>query len=216
MSTLTEKTYVGDVIRWEAEKNFSRIAATAVAVAALTVGTVMAKKTKSVVTPAISEGSTGDGALGTWTLGAKAIPGVYRLTCVAEASNAGTFIVLDPHGNRLADLTVASAYASDHINGTLADGTNDWDIGDEITITVSGDGKYYPAVYGAVDGTGEAAAILLEDLAITAGKSAALLAREAIIVGDYLVWGASYDSADKKAVALAQLAALGIVQAASV
>lgn len=74
------------------------------------------------------------------------------------------------------------------------------------------DSKFYPSVQGASDGTQNAVAILLDDLAITAGAPATVLRRTAIIVPNLLVWDASYTTAAQKTAALANLeSASGIV-----
>lgn len=64
-------------------------------------------------------------------------PGVYTLVCTAEASDAGTFSVTDPDGVSLPNLTVAVAYDSGTgLTFTLADGAEDFDVGDTFEITV--------------------------------------------------------------------------------
>ena len=67
------------------------------------------------------------------------------------------------------------------------------------------DSKFYPSVQGASDGTQNAVAILLDDLAITAGAQVPVLRRTAIIVPNLLVWDASYTTAAQKTAALANL-----------
>lgn len=67
------------------------------------------------------------------------------------------------------------------------------------------DGKYYPSVDGAADGTQNAVAILLDDLAITTGAVVPVLARMAIVESSKLVWGASYTTQGKKDTAIANL-----------
>lgn len=120
---------------------------------------------------------TGDGnvAAASVTLGPKALPGVYVLTCTAETGNAGTFKVRAPNGERLANLTVASAYTSDHINLTVPDGANDWDIGDVITVTVTGKAVAYAPT--ATDGSEQAALILADDLTVGTSDLAAIAYR---------------------------------------
>ena len=215
MSTLDEKNYTSDVLCFEVDREYSRKAVTVVAVAALAVGAVLAKKTKSTAVAAAVAGNTGTGTFGDITLGALAKPGVYKLKCKSAASNAGTFSVLTPDGTSLPDLTVAVAYVSDHINGTLSDAT-DFIVGDAFTITVDGDGKYYPAVSGAVDGTGEPCAVLLKEQAITTGALNTALVRDGLVISNALVWGSSYDSAPKIAAGLASLETRGIVAVASI
>lgn len=304
MTVLSEANVAGDVLRWEVDRNISRKVCTVVAVAAMTCGTVLAKKTKSTKTVAYGT-NTGNGTCGTVTLGANAVPGVYtmtcksiaaptagaatgaavagntgngtitasptvssgakvgvyRLICIEPATDLGKFILSDPEGielgvvtvgtgwsanglaftisdgstdfasgdsftitvasvpgnggifevktptgQLLSDATVGTAYSSTHLNFTIADGSTDFAVNDTITVTVAGDGKYYPAEYAAVDGTGEACAILLEDLAITAGQSCAILVRDGLLTSSSaLSWPASYDTNNKKAVAIAQL-----------
>lgn len=207
MATKDEKTYIDDIIRWFVDKLFSFKSATVVAVAALAIGTLLAKDTKSVVTEAKASGS-GTGTIGAATLGVLAIPGVYKIIFTTTGATA-LANVFAPNGLFIGILTVGTAFVSDHINLTIADGATDWTAADVVTVTVSGDGKYYPAVYGAVDGTGEPCAILAEDVAITTGRKANILVREAVIVPHYLVWPASYDSDPKKATAYASLEATG-------
>jgi hypothetical protein len=77
------------------------------------------------------------------------------------------------------------------------------------------DSKYYPSVAGATDGTENAKAILLDDLAITTGKAVPVLARMAIIEPSKLVWDASYDLLAEKTAALAYLEANSNIVAAT-
>lgn len=87
----------------------------------------------------------------------------------------------------------------------------------QVLAKKTADGKYYPSVDGAADGTQNAVCVLLDDLAITAGAVVPVLFRQAIIKPTYLVWGASYDSQGKKDTAIANLeTASGIVTATTV
>lgn len=139
----------------------------------------------------------------------------FIITVAAVPGNGGTFQVVSPSGEVLPSLSVGVAYTG-HINLTIADGTTDFIVGDTFTVSVAGDGKYYIAAYGATTGLGEACAILLQALEITAGQVATVLLREAIIADHYLTWDASYDSTNKKAVAFGQLATTNIIKAATV
>lgn len=129
---------------------------------ALTRGAVLGKITIGDITPSLENGDF-NGDLGEWTPGARTQVGVYRLICISESSDAGTFAVYAPDGSRLADLTVGVAYASDHLNGTIADGSEDADAGDLIEITVApGSEKYSLSEAAAVDGSQVPAGILLD------------------------------------------------------
>ena len=78
--------------------------------------------------------------------GANAKPGVYRVTCIAPAANAGKFTVEDPDGIEVGVATVAVAFAGP-INFTIADGAADFVAGDAFNVTVAAStGKYKLAV----------------------------------------------------------------------
>lgn len=150
----------------------------------------------------VSGTGNGDAASATVTFGRDAKPGVYTLTCTATSSNAGTFSVVAPDGERLADLTVASAYTSTHINLTIPDGSTDWGAGAIITVTLTAKVKPYTA--GATDGSQTAIGILGEGVdASTADQKAVMIARDCEVFADKLT-GAT-------ATALAQLANLNII-----
>lgn len=103
--------------------------------------------------------NTGDGAISAVTLGAHAQLGVYTLICIAAATNLGTFAVYAPDGSRLRDLTVGTAYA-DQIGLTVADGSADWIVGDDITVTVADSGKWRAYDADNTDGSQAPAGIL--------------------------------------------------------
>lgn len=71
---------------------------------------------------------------------------------------------------------------------------------------ITATGKYVPSVSGASDGTQNAVAIALDDIPTnTTGVTATVLRRMGIIVQGDLVWDATYDTDNKKAVAIANL-----------
>ena len=126
-------------------------------------GAVLGKVTKGAATIAAGA-NTGNGVAGAVTLLSKAIVGVYTLTCIAATANAGTFRVLDPNGNRLADLTVAAAYNNGHFSVTIAAGATDFAVGDSFTVTIdAGSGKYRLVNSANTDGSNVAEAVLAED-----------------------------------------------------
>lgn len=153
---------------------------------------------------------TGDGTVGAVTLGPAAEVGIYVLTGKTESANAGTFSVRTPSGGYLPDLTVAVAYASAHINLTVADGTADWDIGDVIHVTVTG-GDYAPYDPAATDGTQTADAILFANSdASGADHGITVLVRDAEVSSAMLTWPVGISDANKS-IATARLAARGII-----
>ncbi len=81
--------------------------------------------------------NTGNGTIGSITAaGEDVMAGVYTATCFAEAENGGTFVVADPDGNTIGLATPGNAFVSDHIGFTIADGSEDFDVGDTFEITV--------------------------------------------------------------------------------
>lgn len=97
------------------------------------------KVTHTVPSTGIADGgNTGNGTCGSVSAGTIPKVGTYTVECTAEATDSGTFSVTDPDGNDLGDATVGSAFTSDQINLTLADGTTDFKVGDKFTIAVTG------------------------------------------------------------------------------
>ena len=82
--------------------------------------------------------NTGNGAMGSITVSAGAMPGVYTLTIVEPGTNVGTFVVEDTLGNQVGDGVVASAFSAGGLAFTLADGSTDFVAGDSFAITVAG------------------------------------------------------------------------------
>jgi len=133
---------------------------------------VLGKVTLGAVTVTAASDNGGDGTPTAATLGGKAQVGDYTLICTAAASDLGTFAVYAPDGARLTDLTVGTAYASDHINLTVADGANDWEVGDTITVSVAaGSGQYKQSLAAAVDGSQKPVCILTDAVTVGAAET---------------------------------------------
>lgn len=203
---------LSNVLLWEQDLDQSREEVTILAGSGadreLKLGQVLGKITKGSPTITPDGGNTGDGALGSLTLGAKARLGDYRCVCIAAAANGGTFAVIDPDGRRLEDATVAAAYSGSDLNFTISDGAADWVVGDSITVTVAGgSGKVVAIDFAASDGSQEAYGVLLGDVTAPNGSDTvgAAVSRDALVVADSLVWPAGA-TADQKAAATARLA----------
>lgn len=176
------------------------------------IGTVLGRRlfgtaTAAVVKGAGVDGGTGDGGLGAVTKGLAVKAGVYTLTCIAEAANAGIFAVIDPDGFRLPDATVAVAYTHPQINFTISDGANDFDLGDAFTITVAeGDLKVVEIDFDAVDGSQRAFSIAADNATAPDGSDIEMtdLERDCIVDAGELIWPADTTD-DQKAAALATL-----------
>lgn len=142
---------------------------------------------------------------------ANAKVGVYSVRCIAAAANGGTFRVEDPDGIVIGDVAVGDTFA-DGVKFSIADGSQDFIVGEGFDITVAaGTKKYVPIDFAALDGSEKAAAILINGCdATSADAETAVLTGKAQIVPSQLVWPAGATS-DQKNAALAQLAALDVV-----
>lgn len=163
-----------------------------------------------------SNGTPGNGAVGSLTADAGALEGVYQVVFIEPVGNAGTFEVIRPDGTLDGTGAVAVAY-NGMINFTIADGSADYVSGDRIPITVdyplTGARKYAAIDFAAANGLQNAAAIAPRAYTVPDGAD---LAGEALVRGPLIVraeelaWPAGA-TADQKAGATAQLAARGIV-----
>jgi hypothetical protein len=204
---LTETTHAGGYILRELDANWSRENGTLNSGQNLAAGTVLGQ----LLTGAGAKVSgTGDGTVGAVTVGPDAQVGIYQLICIAETGNAGTFRVIAPNGTDMPNLTVAAAYSTSAISLTVADGANDWDIGDVIHVTVTG-GDYEALDLAATDGTQVARAILYASTNATdADTRCAVTARGTSVNGNELTWPDSITAA-QQAIAMQQLARAGII-----
>ena len=155
-------------------------------------------------------GNVGDGVAGAVTVGTEIQNGTYTLTCTAEAVDAGTFSVVAPNGASLPDLTVAVAYVGSHINLTIADGAEDFDVGD--TFTIDAIRKEYGIFNaGASDGTQTAVAVLFNQVdASSSEQDCVVVKRDAEVKGHTLTWNSGTTEV-QKSTAIVSLANVGII-----
>lgn len=144
------------------------------------------------VTTAAGAGNTGNGTFAaTPTVGAGVKEGVYRLTCIEPAANAGTFVLEDPDGIEVGRVTVAVAFAG-QLAFTLNDGATDFVAGDFFTITVATGTKYKLAVAAATDGSHLARAILAEACDASAADTECMVYTRGDFNEAALVFGAGH------------------------
>jgi hypothetical protein len=214
VNPITEKNVMGDIVLYEHPSHYSRDTAVIVSGAGvLKPGSVLGKRTKTAADATADGGNTGDGTISAVTLGALAETGTYKIICIGAATDGGTFAVYTPAGFRLADALVGTAYAGGHLNFTISDGAADFVVGDTFTVDVTGDGKYDFAKAGDVTGLADAAVVLLEEVDATAADvaDALVLARDAIVSEQGLVFHSSVDDATKRAAMKAGLKGAGIL-----
>jgi hypothetical protein len=204
---LTETTHAGGYILRELDANWSRENGVLNSGQNLSAGTVLGR----IITASGAKVSgTGDGTVGAVTVGPDAQVGIYQLIGLTEAGNGGTFRVLAPDGSSMPNLTVAVAYSTSAISLTVADGANDWDIGDVIHVTVVG-GDFQILNPAATNGTQVASAILYAPVNATDGDTrCTVTARGTAVNGNELIWPDSISAANR-AIATQQLARAGIV-----
>lgn len=191
MATLNEGKHNGEYIVSEANKTRSREAASLASGNDLSAASVVGVVATATTTAGGS--NTGNGTAGAVTFGKDALEGKYNLTCTATATNAGTFRVVSPEGNDLADLTVGTAYAGSHINLTISDGSTDFAVNDTFEIEVSfktGDRlnvtEYDPA---ATNGGAIVAGVLFDNTdASTAAQNCVVIRRDAEVRDSDLAW----------------------------
>jgi len=220
MSHQHEANNFRDIVRYEDDSagRLSREVVTVLSGQDLVMGAVIGKITLGTCPTTGTAGSnTGAGTCITVTAGLKAKVGIYTLVCTHIVTGSGIFSVEDPDGFALPD-AVVGAYINDQINFTLADSSPDFAVGDRFTITIAaGSGSVKEIALGAitaVDGAQHAYGILTDDCDATGGAEAAVaIVKDAVIVAANLVWpdGSPAVSAAEKTVALAELAAKGIV-----
>jgi hypothetical protein len=212
MTEKVETLHAAGFLISEANGNRSRDNGILVTGQNLGAGTVLGKTvTAGTITGAAAAGNVGNGTIGSLTVGAGAKEGVYKITIVEPAANAGEFAVEDPQGRTVGNGTVAVAFTGE-INFTLADGATDFSSGDQFNVTVSQTtAKYKILAPAGTDGSERAAAILLADVNATAADQlCAVVSRHAEVNGNELVYPGGITAAEKD-LAIAQLEALGIM-----
>ncbi|MEY2687381.1 MAG: hypothetical protein RL375_1579 [Pseudomonadota bacterium] len=160
-------------------------------------------------TPAIV--GTGTGAMSSISLGKQAQLGTYRVTLLATSATA-EFEVIAPNGSKLKKGVVGTAYTSDHINFSIANGGT-MTVGDYYNIVVAGYTAPVAKLWDptAVDGTHEAWGVLLAATdATSAAQDAVAITRLAEVAIDKLAWKSTVTAA-QKAEAYRQLAARQII-----
>ena len=204
---LNEKPRTGDFLLSEANGTLSRENGILASGQNLLAGAIVACLLAAVGAKA---SGGGNGTISAVTLGSDAEPGVYVLTNIATSSNAGTFSVRAPSGAYLPNLTVGVAYASSHINLTVADGGTDWGSDAVIHVTVT-PGEYTELDPTEDDGSQIAAGVLWDNTNATDADAACVVVRRAAEVkADALVWPSGITEG-QKSTAIAQLNELGIV-----
>lgn len=178
-------------------------------------GAVLGKTaTAGTIAGAAAAGNTGNGTIGSLTVGAAAKEGRYRAVCIEPATNAGVFALFDPDGVQVGTATVAVAFTGP-VNFTIADGATDFISGDTFNIDVSAvTYKHKLAAAAATDGSAVPDVVLAE----ATDASAADVVTVAYDRGDFaesaLVFGSGHTAATVREALRAKGITLVPIQAA--
>ncbi|WP_213761809.1 head decoration protein [Caballeronia sp. dw_19] len=119
-------------------------------------GAVLGQQTNNSINSAAGT-NTGNGTIGTLSLGATETFGVFTLV----ATSATNFTVTDPEGNALPPATVGTAYSNAEIGFKITAGGTPFVAGDSFTLNVlEATGNYILSVKTASDGSQVPSAIL--------------------------------------------------------
>lgn len=212
MAEITEGRYGGEFLYSEANGTRS-LETVIIDTGDLAAGTVLGRITKGAATGAAVAGNTGNGTItASPAVSAGSKAGVYRAVCIEPVTNLGKFVVTDPDGVVLGVATVGTEFVGGGLTFTIADGATDFASGDSFTITIAaGSGKYVAYNQDGTNGTCIAAGILYDNVNATAADvEAVMVARDAEVNGSELTWPSDIE-AGEKTIAIAQLAALGII-----
>lgn len=166
---------------------------------------------------AADAGNSGNGVFTidvTNPVSADAKNGKYRIVNDLVAANSGEFQVFDPDGVEIGRVAVAATF-NNQIKFVIADGSNDFAIGDAFTVTVGvEETDYQVAAFNptGTDGTERVAGILWDNVT-TDGSNTALamvIARNAEVRGVDLTWPGGITAA-QKADGIRALEKLGII-----
>lgn len=161
---------------------------------------------------------TGDGTLtkATPAYGAGVQEGTYTARLVEAGANAGQFAVTRPDGTLDGYAAVGVAYDG-QVKFTIADGATDFSAAAQFTLAVTiaaaaAEGQYKALDLSATDGAEHAAAIAGYAVMTGVGETASIagVVRDTEVNGTELEWPAGI-TADQKAAAIAELAAVGII-----
>lgn len=213
MAFINEPTRLPDILRRELDPGFSREEVIVLQGQNLPLGAVIGRRLYAcpeVATP--KAGNVGNGTVQLVTAGPSVLIGQYRLVCTQAEAGGGVFQVFDPGGNRMADAVEGTEYDQPQLGFVINDGSVDFAVGDEFSITVAeGDGRVRALDPDAADGTQVAYGFLTAACNATGASCRAVaIKRDAFILSAHLVWPADI-TAPEKALALKQLAARGIL-----
>lgn len=210
MAVLNEGNHAGEFIVSEESIDYRKVLSVGIS-GVIAAGAVLGTKIKTPAVAVAGASNIGDGVMGAVVVSAAggAMIGDYILTITAESANAGSFVVKDPSGAVVGTGTVAVEFATGGLTFTLADGAEDFDIGDVIVMTVSG--EELPVDLTASDGSQIASGVLFDNVDTTAAAvDAVVINKDCVLNGQEITLPATITSAETN-VLVKQLANIGVV-----
>jgi len=172
-------------------------------------GTVLGQQTAQPVTAAATAGNTGNGTIGTLSVGAAPKTGAYSLV----ATDATHFSVTDPEGVVLGNAVAGTPFTGSEINFTITAGGTAFVAGDSFTVTVSDAvGTYIESVKTASDGSQNPVAILADDADASVGP----VSTGGYVAGEFNINSLTYDASWTPATLVTALRAYGLFAKSSV
>jgi hypothetical protein len=172
-------------------------------------GTVLGQQTAQPITAAVTAGNTGNGTIGTLSVGSAPKTGNYALT----ATDATHFAVVDPEGVSLGTAVAGTPFTGTEINFTITAGGTAFVAGDSFTVTVADAvGTYIESVKTAGDGSQNPVAILADDADASAGP----VNTGGYVFGEFNLNALIYDTSWTPATLTSALRAYGLFAKSSV
>jgi hypothetical protein len=161
----------------------------------LTSGVLLAGAVLGIVagtpTAAAAAGNTGNGTIGTLSVGNGAKTGAWRLLCIEPAANGGVFSVEDPDGIVVGRALVATPYVGP-IGFTIADGATDFVAGDSFVVTVPTSTNVLLSAAAATNGSALPVAVLAHEADASTGPKEVIAYTRADVIESALSFGAGH------------------------
>jgi hypothetical protein len=217
MVVLTEKARWGEAIMSEGNFHISREnvpVADGVVIAANSIFGKLAVAAGVVVSQSYAGTGNGVLTLANPAVNSKVVDGVYKVTFITAAANAGTFRVERPDGTEVGVGTVGVAFNKE-VKFTIADGATDFIVGDSFSLNVQADAVDFTAVTFNPAGTDGSEipvgyAPYGTDTLVGVNREIAGLVRNCELNGNCIAWPAGITDA-QKADAIQALATTNVI-----
>jgi hypothetical protein len=217
MVVLTEKARWGEAIMSEGNFHISRENVPVADGVVIAPNSLIGKAAVPAgVVTAQSYAGTGNGVLtfANPAVSSKVVDGVYKVTFITAAANAGTFRVERPDGTEVGVGSVGVAFNKE-VKFTIADGATDFVVGDSFSLNIQADAADFTAVAFNPAGTDGSEipvgyAPYGTDTLVGVNRELAALVRNCELNGNCIAWPAGITDA-QKADAIQALATTNVI-----